>query len=173
MGKTIPEKLIDYTVYKDGSLPLGTATVTLPNLEAMSETIKGAGILGEIDSPTLGHYGSLTVGLDFRTVTNDSLQLMSPGVHTLDFRGSQQIFDIAKSEHMYQGLKVTIRGTTKSFNLGKLEPHATTDTSVELEVNYIKILLDGKTAFELDKYNGVFVTNGVDHYATIRKQLGM
>jgi len=41
-------------------------------------------------------------------------------------------------------------------------------SSVTLEVTYIKIENNGKTALELDKLNGVFVVNGKDIMSAIR-----
>ena len=66
----IPEKTIAFNVYRDGTVLMGVATVELPQLQAMTETISGAGIAGEIDSPTLGHFQSMTAKLSFRTKTN-------------------------------------------------------------------------------------------------------
>lgn len=169
----VPEKVVDCTVYKDGTIPMGIANVDLPSIEVMTETIKGAGMLGEIESPTPGHFSPMTTNLHFRTVTPEAVKLLDPGIHTLDMRGSQQVYDKAKAQQVYQGVRVTVKGHCKVFGLGKFEPHATTDTNVEVTVVYIKIVIDDKTVFELDKYNAKYVTNGVDHYATIRKQLGL
>lgn len=171
--KTIPEKLIDCSVYKDGTLPLGIASVDLPSLEVMTETIKGAGILGEVESPTPGHYGAMTSTLNFRTITREAIRLLDPVNHTLDFRGSQQVYDVSKGQQVYQGVRVTVKGFCKVFGLGKLEAQTTTDTTVEVTVNYIKIVIDDEVVFELDKFNAKHVTNGTDHYALIRKQLGL
>ncbi len=43
----VPEKLINFRVYEDGDDLVGVADVTLPTLDAMTETVKGAGIAGE------------------------------------------------------------------------------------------------------------------------------
>ena len=59
----IPERLINFRVYLDGSDLLGVASVELPSLESMSDTVSGAGIAGEVESPILGHFGSMTVTL--------------------------------------------------------------------------------------------------------------
>ena len=56
MVNQVPEKLINFRVYLDGNNLIGVADVELPSIEAMTETVKGAGIAGEIDSPTLGHF---------------------------------------------------------------------------------------------------------------------
>ena len=52
----IPERLIGFRVYNDNNDLLGIATVTLPMIEAMTDTVSGAGIAGEVESPVLGHY---------------------------------------------------------------------------------------------------------------------
>lgn len=53
MDKNIPEKLIDFRCYSDGTDLLGMVDVTLPKVDLMSETVKGAGIAGEIDTQEL------------------------------------------------------------------------------------------------------------------------
>ena len=65
---TIPEKINAYNVYKGGKKLIGISDeVTLPDFEAMTETISGAGVLGEIDSPAIGLFGSQEMEIPFRT----------------------------------------------------------------------------------------------------------
>ncbi len=59
----IPEKLNDFRVYLDGTDLIGVAEVELPAMEAITETIKGAGVAGNYESPTLGHTDSMTLSL--------------------------------------------------------------------------------------------------------------
>ena len=48
----IPEVINDFNIYHTGNKVIGvTGEVSLPDLEAVTETISGAGILGEIDVP--------------------------------------------------------------------------------------------------------------------------
>lgn len=171
--RLIPEKLINYTVYQNGSTFLGTADITLPSLEALTETIKGAGIAGEIDSPTIGHFGSMTVGLNWRTITPEAIKLHAPVSHALDFRGSQQVYNSAAGAPSSEGIKVSVRTMPKSGDLGKFDPGTTTDTTNELEVTYIKITLNGRVLLELDKLNFKYIVDGVDYLAEIRDQLGL
>ena len=44
----VPEMLRNFRVYEESYDMIGTADVELPTLEALTETIKGAGIAGEI-----------------------------------------------------------------------------------------------------------------------------
>lgn len=49
---TIPTKINRYNVYNKGNRLLGVGEeMTLPDFEPSSETVTGAGILGEIDDP--------------------------------------------------------------------------------------------------------------------------
>lgn len=171
--KTIPEKLINYTVYKNGSEFLGTADVTLPSLEALTETVRGAGIAGEVDSPTLGHYASMTTTLNWRTITPEAIKLHAPVSHTLDFRAAQQVYNSGTGEMSSQGVKVTVKAMPKSGDLGSLEPGATTSTTNEFEVTYLKVMIDGRTVVEIDKFNFICVIDGRDYLAAVRGQLGM
>jgi len=170
----IPEKLINYSVYQDGSKYLGVADVTLPTITAMSDSFSGAGIAGEIDSPTIGHYSAMSVSMTWRLVTPEAVGLMSPGVKQLDFRMAQQSYDRTGASVSSAGLKVSIRAIPKSFDLGTLNAGQTTGTTNELEVIYIKITdQSNKVLVEIDKMNFKAVFNGVDALKSVRTQLGM
>lgn len=169
----VPEKLINYRVYLNGDDMLGTSDVTLPTLEAMTETVKGAGIAGEIESPVMGHFSSMEIELNWRTLEKSNVLLASPtGVH-LDLRGAQQVYDSGSGTFISRPVKVVVRGVPKSTELGKLEVGATTDTKNTIEVNYIKITVDQDTILEIDKYNYICNINGTDYLAAVREALGL
>ncbi len=169
----VPEKLINFRVYLDGSDMIGVADVTLPKLEAMTETVKGAGIAGEVDSPTLGHLGSMETVLNWRTLEKSNLSLAAPtGVH-LDLRGAQQIYDSASGKYLVRAVKVVVVGIAKSTELGKMEVGSTTDTSNTIETTYMKISVDGEDIAEIDKYNYIYSVNGTDFLADVRKAIGL
>ena len=54
----IPDKLVQFYVFDSDNLMIGVADLTLPDLSYMSETVKGAGIGGEIDLPIIGSLQS-------------------------------------------------------------------------------------------------------------------
>jgi len=169
----ISEKLINYSAYLEGTDYLGTVDVELPSLESMTETVSGAGIAGEFDSPVLGHYGSMAVTLNWRTLTNPQFKLAKQKSHALDFRGAQQIFDAATGTYESQGVKVSVRGVPKNTGVGTFAVGATTDSSNELEVSYLKIEIDGKRLVEIDKFNFIAFIDGEDVLETVRQQLGL
>lgn len=169
----MPEKLVNFRVYEDGTDLLGTADVEMPNFEALTETISGAGIAGEVESPVIGHYGSQEVKINWRTVLKDNIRLMEPEGHHLDIRGAQQMYDTNEGKYKIVPIKVVIHGVPKSSELGKLEKGAPTDTSNTLECYYIKVTLDGKEVIELDKYNYICKINDKDFLDEVRKALGL
>lgn len=169
----IPEKLTNFSAYRDGDDFLGVVDVELPSLEALTETIKGAGIAGEIDSPVIGHYGSMSVKLNWRTLSVPVIQLAKQKTHALDFRGSQQIYNAGTGEYEHQGVKISTRAIPKSTESGKFEVGATTGSANELEVVYIKIEIDGKRILEIDKLNFIAFVDGEDALEAVRKNLGL
>jgi len=171
--KSIPQNLINYSVYLNASTFLGVADVTLPSLEYLTDTVKGSGIAGEVEIPTIGNFGSMVVQLNWSNVAPEAIKLLSPVAQTLDFRAVQQVFDASTSAIGSQGFKVTVKTMPKKMDLGKLDVGAKTDSVSELEVTYLKVEIDGKILIEIDKFNYKCVIDGVDHLAKLRTQLGM
>ena len=85
---TIPTKLTDYNIYNEGEMLIGTnGEVTMPDLEAVTSEISGAGIAGTMEDPTPGYFGSLEIELKFRTVSEESSRLMIPQAQSGRFKG--------------------------------------------------------------------------------------
>lgn len=169
----IPEKLTHYMAYRDGTEFLGTTDVELPELAALTDTLKGAGIAGEIDSPVIGHFGSMETKLNFRTLAKQNISLMAFKTHALDFRGSQQIYDAGTGAYIKQRIKVSMRVIPKSYTAGKLEVGAQTGTANGLETVYMKIEIDGKRVLEVDKLNFICFIDGADYLEEVRANIGM
>lgn len=169
----VPEKLVSYRVFLDGTDLMGIADVTLPDLEPLTETVKGAGIAGEVASPVLGHFGSMGITLNWRTIEKKAIVLAQPKAHPLDIRGSQQVYDSGSGQYKTMPIRVVARAIPKKTGLGKLSPGATTDTANEFEVSYLKVWVNGEKMIEIDKYNYICFIAGTDFLADIRADLGL
>jgi len=169
----LPENMINYMVYLDGDVLIGTANVDLPSFDALTEKVKGAGIAGEVEAPIIGHYDILTLGIQWRTITAEAISLIAPVAHALDFRGSQQVYDSSSGSYSTVPVKVVVRAMPKKTSLGKMVVAGQTDTKNEFEVSYIKVYIDGDETLELDKYNFIFSVNGEDYLADVRNDLGL
>lgn len=169
---TIPTRIANFNAYLDENVLLGvTGEVKLPNLEAMSETISGAGIMGEIDVANPGHFGNLPVEIPFRTLETQAFQLLSPDGKTITLRGAKQELDQETSQLKHVPVKITMKGPTKGLDLGKFGVGQATESKITVECWYIKIEIDGKVLLELDKLNFVFILNDKDMLADIKPHM--
>lgn len=168
--KTIPTKINRYNVYNRGNRLLGMGDeLTLPSFEASTETVSGAGILGEIDDPTVGYFGNQEMEIPFRILDNEATDMldMTKAVQ-LEIRGAAQTTD-SEGDIEYQGVRVVVRGRSNKFTPGKLKAGNPMDTSITLSILYILIELDGVSVLELDKLNEVFKINGNDILAKVKE----
>ncbi len=166
MSNPIPEKINGYNMYDEGEKLVGiTGDVELPNFEPITAAISGAGILGEVESPVIGHFGSIKLTVPFRTLSKSAAKLNEPRHQQITLRADQNSYDVSQGKILHQGLKIVIGGMPVGFNAGKLKTGEGTDTQVTLEVYYIKIMLDKDVLIELDKYNYIYVVNNKDYLA--------
>lgn len=172
--QVVPERLNDFRVYRDGSNDLkGLADLQLPSFDPLKDTVKGAGIGGEYESPTLGHFGSMKLAFNWRTITLDQLLMLQQQAQRLDCRGAFQDYDAAAGTYVIRQVRVVVQGPPMKVDPGKFDKGAQTGGSSEIEVMYIKIEIGGRTIVELDKLNYVYTVNGVDQLAAVRAALGI
>lgn len=170
----INEKLINFRVYKEGgSEVIGIATVDLPELNGMTEDVSGAGIAGQLSTPTLGHFESMKLTLNFRTLTTDMIVIAQQRGQAIECRGSIQAYDPATSSYKTVGMRVVGRGVPVAFKPGKLEATKMMDASLEIELHYFKLAMGGVELIEIDKYNFISKVAGDDILASVRQDLGL
>lgn len=166
----VPEVINNFNAYHNGNVLVGVSgAVTLPNFDAITQEVSGAGILGTYDTSVVGMYSSMTQEVPFRILDEDIFSLMNPSALVdLTFRASEQSTVKATGSVDYKGMRIVERGRLKSFTPGKLELGKQMDASVTLELLYILIEIDGVTKLEYDKLNSVFVVNGEDLLEKVR-----
>lgn len=173
MSKQIPSILTNFSAYRNGSEYLGVADLDLPDLELATEPISGAGIAGEIDMPIFGQYAAMAITINWKVIEKSLFKLSRMESHQLDFRGSIQTYDTGSAAIKHVPVKVSVRSLPKTTGLGSLAPQSTTDSSNEMEIYYIKIILDNETVVEIDKFNYICIIDGVDYSAKIRENLSI
>ena len=99
------QSIINFKVYEDSVEYVGMAQATLPDLTALTQSISGAGIAGNVESVILGHFDAMTLGLNFRTVTDQSVKLSEPRRHTIDLRVAQQDEDVVAGKVVVRAVK--------------------------------------------------------------------
>lgn len=169
----IPERLVGFRVYNENTDLIGIATVDLPSFDAMTDTVSGAGIAGEVESPVLGQVGSMKLTLNWNTITQDGAKLYSQKGHTLDIRGSQQLYDASSGTYVTQSVRLYTKAVPTSISLGSFETGATTGGTTEMEVLYLKLEVGGKTIVEIDKFNYIYKVGDEDQLSSVRSDLGL
>ena len=166
-------KINAYNVYNKGKKFVGVSDeVTLPDFEALTETLSGAGILGEIDEPLLGHFGASEIEIPFRTIDEEMFNLMNQqSAVDLTLRMSTQAIDQATMKTDFMPSRVVIKGKNKALTGGKVKLGSGTGSSIKVEILYILIEVNKKKKFELDKLNFVFKVNGTDLLKKVRSQV--
>ena len=170
----IPEVLNHYNVYNDAAKKLIgiSGEIELGDLEAITDTIEGAGVLGEIEDPVTGQFSSIKIKIPFSVLYEDLFSLMNTTKPPqLTLRASMQCMDPTTGETGYYPVKIVVRGKASKTGLGKVTKGKKGEPEIELEILYIKIMINNKTTLELDKLNFKFVLNGVDMLKKIRDQV--
>ena len=165
----VPEKVNEYNVYHKGNALIGVVPdVELPGVKMKTSTVIGAGMLGELESPAIGQFESMTQELKFNVLYSSAIDMLSPlEAVDLTFRASQQVYD-KTGGYAFKGLRIVEQGRVKEFKPGKLVRAEGMEAVVTLEVTYLLLEVDGVVMLEIDKLNQVYIVNGKDMLAEVR-----
>ena len=88
----IPTKIAKYEVYKDGTKLIGRGEeMTLPSFETPTNTVSGAGILGEYEDPTPGLFQRAGTARSLSRYEQEAASLANMlKAHHLEIRGGIQ-----------------------------------------------------------------------------------
>lgn len=138
---------------------LGISSVTLPSMESNTATIEGMGVMGSIDNPVRGNFGSMKLSAGFRGLTQDNLNLLN-NVRTLDFRASQNMYDTGLKKNKSVQVRVMVTGPVSTYDFGDAEIPGAMSVKVDVEIYNLKIWLDRKLYVDLDKWNSKYNIGG-------------
>ena len=169
----LPEVLNGFNLYNETEKLIGvTGEIELPELEMITDTLSGAGVLGEIEDPVTGQFSSAVMKFTWACLHRDYFKLVNTTEPCqLTLRASMQCMDTTTGYTDYYPLKIVVRGKAKNINLGTVDKGKKMECETEIEIMYIKITIDKETLLELDKLNFKYVLNGVDMLEKIRSQI--
>ena len=172
----ITNKTINYALKatnQKGVLELidDSSDLTLPSIEKMSDTLKGAGIMGEIDLPTFGQLGSMVFTISNRADNAQYAMMSRPGQIKFEVAWVTDIFDSSNVKVGLQANKVFMTTINKKYEAGKIEVGSGADGSSEFEVIYYRKITDGREVLLIDKLNYKYVVNGIDYMNSLRAAL--
>lgn len=171
----IRNKTIQYSIYnKDSgkSVYIGdTSSYTRPSIESLTDTVAGAGLMGEIDLPAIGQLASMEAEIAFNKTNAEFISLAAPTAHKLEVRWVTDIVNTSDASVTVEANKEILTVIPKTAELGDIEGNATNEATITFEVLTYQYYIAGKSVIEIDKLNNVFKVNGTDYSAAIRKHL--
>ena len=166
------QSVINFAVYEDSVEYEGMAQATLPDMTFLTQSVSGAGIGGNIEAIILGHLEAMTLGLNFRTTTPQSVKLAEQRRHQIDLRVANQYEDPINGTVEARAEKHIFVVIPKSTKGGTIAPATPTSGSGEYAVRYWATYINGKNVREIDPMNFICYINGTDYLASVRKALG-
>ncbi len=167
-----PEVVNRFNVYNGADRLVGVSgEVSLAELNAITATVSGAGILGEYSTAVIGMFQDMQQEIPFRMVNNEFFRLMDTSRQAeIVLRAGLQCVDRKTGGALAeQGMRIAFRGRPVAFKPGKLKQADLMDASVTLALTYYLIEMGGVKMMELDKLNEIYVVNGRDLMAEIRR----
>lgn len=169
-------KTIQFKVYRENDkkkmVYMANATsYKRPTFEMLSDEVSGAGIMGEIDMPSLGALGSLEGELVFNKPHEGVLGRFAPKAHKLEIRWATNRFDTSTGASSIQANKDIITMIPKALDLGEIATNETNESTLTFEIISIEHFIDGKSKLKIDKLNNVFKINGTDYTEKLKAAL--
>lgn len=164
--------VINFAVYENGTEYLGTASATLPDINALVATHSGAGIAGNIEDVILGHLDTMTLTLNFKTLNENAFRLGEMRYHDIDLRVAQQEEDPVSGTIKVRAVKHVLRVIPKRTSGGGVAPASAADVSGEYAVRYWMTTIDGEKKLEIDQLNFICFINGRNVLEEVKTALG-
>lgn len=164
--------VINYAMYEEDEEYVGLARVTLPSMNMLSTTVKGAGIAGEIESVLIGQMSAMQLQIQMLTLTKQGISLAEQRIHTWELREVQQTVNGTSGAHSVEAVKHVFKAFPKQMDGGTLQPQSTSDPNIGAAVYYWAEYRNGVKVLELDPINYICFINGVDYLEQVRTALG-
>lgn len=169
-----PEQTVAYRVYHQGRDLIGIATLEMPQVQYMTETLTGSGIAGEIENPTIGITQSMSCKMTFTSITPEAFNALDWTQSALfECWAALQVTDDATGIRQSVPYRVNMLGRAKSFPLGTQEQGKKHGNELELELTRLEVALDGEEKLLIDKLNFMHRVNGNDLLGNVRAQIGL
>lgn len=169
MGNNMPLAVNNWNCYIGDSVkPLKATSLELPEAAVMSTETNLSGMLGKLNVPLTGHFDTMEATITAPVATIEMIEAAVPAGNMITARAAVETLDAATGQKSITPHTVVMRGSMSSFKPGNFEKAAPMDTALKFELDYLHIMINGESQFELDKLNGTFKVKGQDMMAAIR-----
>jgi len=157
-----PYSVKNFNVYGPGGVEISTSDITLPHLQWVKDTVRGASWAGESNLGIEGNAQPMECQITFHTTNPYALGLFTGGGQRLRCLSSIYGVDTSSGKINEQHEEIIMTSFTQGFNLGKRETSAKGGVVVAFDVIYLALLWGGTKWWEIDQAANVCIINGVD-----------
>lgn len=171
MKNYIPGMVVDSIVRQDGTDELvGIATVTLPDVENITEEVKGLGVdaFNEVISNA---FSAMTLGVKF-TGPTANIGFSKQKTASLIITSAIATYNKETHEEEQKKLVCSIKGKLQKRTGGELGKAVKNEPELEFSVTYYKLEIDDVVVYEIDKFNKKAIVDGEDLYSVTNSILG-
>ena len=121
-GIVFPEVINNFNVYNDAAKIMGTTgEINIAELQAITATVSGAGILGEYTTSVVGMFQSMTQEIPFRMIDKEFFGMLNTGEQSkITLRSSiQQRNRETGGTLSTQAMRIVIQGHPTSAKMGR------------------------------------------------------
>ncbi|MCL2636963.1 MAG: phage major tail tube protein [Oscillospiraceae bacterium] len=169
----ISEAIANFNIFEGDHVYYGMASATMPTIQNVTEQISGAGIAGSYETAIMGHINAMTLTLNFRNMTTDSLRLMEQRNHQIELRVPVQELNRLQAQKIITAYKHVMIIQPKSLNAGQVAPATVGNVSGEYSVQYWATYINGEKVLEIDMLNFIYEVNGTNYLADMKRAMGM
>ncbi len=165
------QKITQAVVYLEGKSMLGKCeTIDLPDLKFIFDEFKALGMIGKMELPTNG-IDKLEGKMKMNSLYADVARKLTPFKFVqLQARSSVSVFNsMGRSSEV--PLVTFLTASVKNMPLGKYGDHKNVDFEYDLNVTYVKQILDGVEILEYDAMANIFKIGGEDMLADYRSNV--
>lgn len=171
MKNYIPGMIVDSIVRQDGTDELvGVATVTLPDIENVTEEVKGLGV-DAFNEVVSNAFGAMTLGMKFIGPTAN-IGFSKQKTTSLIITSAIAAYNKETHEEEQKKLVCSIKGKLQKRTGGELGKAIKNEPELEFSVTYYKLELDDVVIYEIDKFNKKAIIDGEDLYSATNSILG-
>lgn len=171
MKNYIPGMIVDSIVRQDGTDELvGVATVTLPDVENITEEVKGLGV-DAFNEVVSNAFSAMTLGMKFIGPTAN-VGFSKQKTTSLIITSAIATYNKETHEEEQKKLVCSIKGKLQKRTGGELGKAVKNEPELEFSVTYYKLELDDVVLYEIDKFNKKAIIDGEDLYSPTNNILG-
>lgn len=168
--KKIYNNVVDKRLIDNGRIVEDVQAVSPPDIVHPTTTIKGSGMIGEIDMPDITRVNAM----EFSVAHNNGVNcrhLLQPGKHSLELRVARQAYETAEAEIELVSVKMRVVGIHKETSQGDIDSGNPQGKTEKYSVLRYEEEIEGEVVTLIDVAANIYKVNGVDYGSQVESIL--